>query len=157
MHLLLMDGEEHRGALIEWPQMAWGIKVAGAVVRKLTQAKLQSNEWILTWMVWVRLQNINHFLQSSEWCQLYFQSVLNSLTLFEWDLLPWNVLFVWCFSASALTLHFHWQNTTDLCWSETQGLCYVKPDDCSLEKLKERWLIDLVAAKPFLQEVRLNC
>jgi len=43
MRLLLMDGEEHCGALIEWPQMAWGIKVAGAVVRKLTQAKLQSN------------------------------------------------------------------------------------------------------------------
>ncbi len=46
MRLLLMDGEEHCGALNEWPQMAWGIKVAGAVVRKLTQAKSQNNEWM---------------------------------------------------------------------------------------------------------------
>lgn len=44
MRLLLMDGEEHCGALNEWPQMAWIIKVAGPVVRKLTQAKSQNNE-----------------------------------------------------------------------------------------------------------------
>ncbi len=46
MRLLLMDGEVHCVALNEWSQMAWGIKVAGAVVRKLTQAKSQNNEWM---------------------------------------------------------------------------------------------------------------
>lgn len=114
MHLLLMDGEELRGALIEWPQMAWGIKVAGAVVRKLTQAKLQSNEW-----VWVRLQNINHFFAKlrmmpvvlsvgfefthfiwarlaslkCSFCLVFFClciSITFSLAKYNWFVLKWN-------------------------------------------------------------------